>query len=125
MLARVKYMLLVYQDETAMQDVAPGPEGMKPWLDYSAALNESGVFQTGMPLDFTSSATTVRVRDDERVITDGPFAETKEQLGGFYVLECKDLDEALDWAARCPGALYGSIEVRPIPDFPGMDQPTA
>ena len=115
----MKYMLLVYQDEKAMQDAGPGPEGMQPWLDYSTALNESGLFRFGMPLDFTSSATTVRVRDDERVITDGPFAETKEQLGGFYVLECKDLDEALDWAAKCPGALNGSIEVRPIPDYPG------
>ena len=113
-------MLLVYQDESAMQNMDPGPDGMKPWIDYSAALTASGLFEFGMPLDFTTSATTVRVRDDERVITDGPFAETKEQLGGFYVLECKDLDEALDWAAKCPGALYGSVEVRPIPDMAAM-----
>ena len=113
-------MLLVYQDEAALMGQDPGPEGMKPWLDYSATLTESGLFEFGMPLDFTTSATTVRIRDDERVITDGPFAETKEQLGGFYILNCQDLDQALDWAARCPGALSGSIEVRPIPDFGAM-----
>lgn len=116
----MKYMLLVYLDEKAIQAADPGPEGMQPWLDYSTALNESGLFRFGMPLDFTTSATTVRVRDDERVITDGPFAETKEQLGGYYVLDCTDIDEALRWAKKVPIDPRGCIEVRPILDVSAL-----
>ncbi len=72
-----------------------------------------GVLVAGDGLYPTQTATTVRVRDGERDVTDGPFAETKEQLGGFYVLDCKDLDEAIEWAAKIPGAQTGAIEVRP------------
>ena len=75
---------------------------------------ERGVLQGGERLRFTTDATTVRVRDGEVLTTDGPFAETKEQLGGYYVVDCKDLDEAIEVAARIPGARVGSIEVRPI-----------
>ena len=114
----MKYMLLVYQDEAALMGTEdPGPEAMTPWIEYTAALHESGSFIAGDPLDFTTSATTVRVRNDERVITDGPFAETKEQLGGYYLVEAKDLNEALQIAAKIPSARTGSIEVRPIEDF--------
>ena len=73
----------------------------------------------GEGLEPTSSATTVRVRDGERVLTDGPFAETKEQLGGFYLLECDSLDEAIGWAAKIPGAATGSVEVRPVMNYEG------
>jgi hypothetical protein len=82
------------------------------------------VFVGGDGLQPAATATTVRVRDGERLLTDGPYAETKEQLGGFYMLECKDLDEALSWAARIPEAKTGSIEVRPVmvyDEIPGAD----
>ena len=71
----------------------------------------------GEGLELTSAATTVRVRDGERVLSDGPFAETKEQLGGYYLLECDSLDEAIDWAAKIPGAATGSVEVRPVMNY--------
>ena len=80
-------------------------------------MQEKGVLVAGEGLYPTPTATTVRVRDGERSVTDGPFAETKEQLGGFYVLDCKDLDEAIDWAAKIPGAQFGSIEIRPVMVF--------
>ena len=74
----------------------------------------------GDPLEDTSAATTVRVRDGKRLTTDGPFAETKEVLGGYYVLECENLDQALEYAAKIPSAEFGSIEVRPLMSIPGM-----
>jgi hypothetical protein len=80
-------------------------------------MQEKGVLVAGEGLYPTPTATTVRVRDGERSVTDGPFAETKEQLGGFYVLDCKDLDEAIEWAAKIPGAQFGSIEIRPVMVF--------
>jgi hypothetical protein len=80
-------------------------------------MTEKGVLLAGEGLYPTPTATTVRVRDGERAVTDGPFAETKEQLGGFFVLDCNDLDEAIDWAAKIPGAQIGSVEVRPVMVF--------
>jgi hypothetical protein len=91
---------------------------MAPWLEYTAWLKDSGLYVAGEPLAPTSSATTVRVRDGRRQTVDGPFAETKEVLGGYYIVEAPDLDTAIDAAARCPGALYGSMEVRPIVEIP-------
>jgi hypothetical protein len=88
-------------------------------------LKDRGVFQAGEALEPNPSATTVRIKDGQTITTDGPFAETKEGLGGFYVVEAKDLDEALDYAAKCPGAKYGSIEVRPVVDFPTDYAPSA
>jgi hypothetical protein len=78
------------------------------------------VFVGGEGLQPVATATTVRVRDGERMLTDGPYAETKEQLGGYYLLECKDLDDALNWAARIPEAKSGAIEVRPVMDYDAM-----
>jgi hypothetical protein len=75
------------------------------------------VHLAGDALQNSQTATTVRVKDGERVVTDGPFAETREVLGGYYLIDVPDLDSALDWAARCPGAKYGSMEVRPIQEF--------
>jgi hypothetical protein len=77
-------------------------------------MNEKGVFVAGDGLHPTQTATTVRVREGDREVTDGPFAETKEQLGGFYVLDVKDLDEAIEWAAKIPGSQFGSVEIRPV-----------
>jgi len=86
---------------------------------FSAAAQASGKMKAGEPLQPTSDATTVRVRDGKRSVTHGPFAETKEWLAGFYILDCNSLDEALDWAAKIPGAKDGSIEVRPVMPIPG------
>ena len=85
--------------------------------ELTQEMDQKGVLVAGEALYPTQTATTVRVRDGERAVTDGPFAETKEQLGGFYVLECKDLDDAIEWAAKIPGAQFGSIEVRPVMVF--------
>lgn len=106
----MQYMLLIYGEE-ANQDPSDGD--LKPWMDYSAALQEAGCFVAGAGLLPTETATTVRVRAGETLTLDGPFAETKEQLGGYYLVDCKDLDEALSWAARIPNVHKGSVEVRP------------
>ena len=116
----MRYMLLIYGDES--QDPSdPTPEEMdalfEPWFAYDARW--APVIRAGEALLPTATATTVRMRDGERMVTDGPFAETREQLGGFYVIECDGLDRALEIAAECPGALTGSVEVRPIMEIPG------
>jgi hypothetical protein len=116
-------MLLIYAEENA-QAAAQPPAGIsQPWLDYTAWLEDQGIHVGGERLASSASATTVRVRDNERLITDGPFAETKEVLGGYYIIECRDLDQALVAAARCPGAIGGSVEVRPLLALPGMTGP--
>jgi hypothetical protein len=116
----MQYMCLIY----GLKDLQlPEAEEQKLFAAYGAFTEEaraSGKMVDGAPLQGIETATTVRVRDGKRVITDGPFAETKEWLGGFYTFECATLDEAIDWAARIPGAAYGSIEVRPIMVIPGM-----
>ena len=116
----MKYIFLIYGDEKR-QFGPDSPEMGKMMADYTAfgeAVRAAGVFVEGEALHDTPSATTVRVRDGERMVTDGPFAETKEQLGGYYVLDCKDLDEAIAWAAKIPSAAYGqsngAVEVRPL-----------
>jgi hypothetical protein len=116
----MKYMLLLY----SAQDGSPKFESreaamayMKPWEDYTTALKDAGVFLGGDALKESTTATTVRVRDGDTTTTDGPFAETTELLGGYYMIDCPDLDEALKWAARCPLAQYGSVEVRPLQVF--------
>lgn len=120
----MRYMLLIYNEETqgaaaaadAKADVAP--EISPPWVEYTSWLLREGIHVAGERLHGSSSATTVRMRDGNRLITDGPYAETKEVLGGYYIIDCEDLDKALEAAARCPGALSGSIEVRPIIGMP-------
>jgi hypothetical protein len=119
----MRYMLLIYTEETEPAEAmtAEGQEAaMQPWFEYSADMEAAGVLEAGEPLHPTSTATTVRVRNDETVTTDGPFAETKEVLGGYYVIDAPDLDDALTWAARCPAAAYGSVEVRPILPMPAV-----
>ena len=110
----MQYMLLIYTPEDAPGDAEGAMPDMAPWFAYTDWLREKGIYRAGDPLAPTSAATTIRVRDGQRLTTDGPFAETKEVLGGYYIIETDDLDQALEAAARCPGALYGSMEVRPI-----------
>jgi hypothetical protein len=115
-----RYMALIYAPESAMQPNSP--EAQKMYAAYGVFtedVQKAGVMKAGDALLPTAMATTVRVRDGKTLTTDGPFAETKEQLGGFYELECKDLDEAIKWAAKIPDAARGSIEVRPIMQFEG------
>jgi hypothetical protein len=118
----VRYMLLIYGEETqpdgASGDAGDSPEISPPWMEYTTWLLDQGIHSGGERLATSGSATTVRVRDGNRLITDGPFAETKEVLGGYYIIECENLDEALEAAARCPAAAGGSIEIRPIIGMP-------
>ncbi len=118
-----QYMLLIY----GPSDRTPTPEEMAAdmprWNSYSEALQDAGIMRAGDALHPADSATTVRVRDGETQVTDGPFAETKETLGGYYVIEVPDLDTALKYAARMPNIAYGSVEVRPVVDFSAVPAP--
>jgi hypothetical protein len=112
----MQYMCLIYDDESSWGSM-PEDERNTVFSEYGAfteAIKESGNYVAGEALQPTSTATTVRVREGETLVTDGPFAETKEQLGGYYLVEAKDVDEALKIAGRIPSARYGSIEVRPV-----------
>jgi len=114
----MRYLLLIYSEEpTSAPEPAEAEKVMQEYWAYSQALNEAGVMQGGEALEPSRTATTVAVRDGERIVTDGPFAETREVLGGYYLLDVPDREAAQDWAARCPGAKYGRIEVRPIMEF--------
>ena len=115
----MRYMLLIYGEEVGAD--AEAMRDMAPWIAYSTWLVEQGLYLAGDPLEDSATATTVRVRDGQRLITDGPFAETKEVLGGYYLIEAPDLDRAIEAAARCPGALWGSMEVRPLGTMPGTN----
>ncbi len=110
------YLLLIYDNES--DTPKPGDDGWDDFMGGFGSLTrevrEKGIMVAGEALESVTTATTVRVRGGKTETTDGPFAETKEQLGGFYLLDCKDLDEAIEYAAKIPTATYGSIEVRPI-----------
>jgi hypothetical protein len=118
----MRYMFLLYGDESRWAEVTPEElqEVMQAYEAFSREVTEAGAFVSGEPLEASSASTTVRVRDGEPVISDGPFAETREQLGGFYVLECRDLDEAVRWATKIPAVTEGAIEIRPVPDYTAM-----
>lgn len=109
----MRYLLLIYDNEANETDEAE----MKEWFDYTERMQESGCYVAGEALHPTTSATTVRAPGGKVVTTDGPFAETKEALGGFYLIDCRDLDEALKWASQMPHIERGSVEVRPVMDF--------
>jgi hypothetical protein len=115
----MKYLCTIYGDESQWSDVTPEQmsEVMAAYGAFGEEAGAAGVILAGEGLEPTSAATTVRVRDGERMLTDGPFAETKEQLGGFYLLECGSLDEAIEWASKIPGASAGSVEVRPVMNY--------
>ena len=116
----MKYLLAIYSDEAhwAAMSEAEGREVMAEYMKYTKDIHQSGHYLGGNALQPTSTATSVRVRDGKTLATDGPFAETREQLGGFYLVEAKDLDEAIDLAVRIPSARVGTIEVRPIMPTP-------
>jgi hypothetical protein len=120
----MQYLLLIYGDESASKNATQADMNamFSAYRDFTESVLKSGHMKAGDALQPTATATTVRVRDGKTLRTDGPFAETKEQLGGYYVVEAKDLDEATKLAARIPGARTGSIEVRPVmvlpPDYP-------
>src|SRR3954447_9372525 len=118
----MRYLLTIYGDESGWNDVTPDQAQaiMTAYGAFGEAAQKAGVLLGGEGLQPTSTATTVRVRNDETITTDGPFAETREQLGGYYLLDCGDLDEAIGWAARIPGAQDGSVEVRPVMDYEAM-----
>ncbi|MCC6830428.1 MAG: YciI family protein [Thermoleophilia bacterium] len=115
----MRYMLLIYTDGTGYPE-NPTPEqvaaSMEPWFAYGRKW--ASVIEAGEPLQRPDSATTIRLDGGKPVMTDGPFAETREQLGGYYIFECETLDEALEAAAECPGLRHGSVELRPIMDMP-------
>jgi hypothetical protein len=112
----MRYILLICTDESAVSAVSPeeGAAMMGEYFAFAEEMGKRGVLQGGERLRPTTDATTVRLRDGEVITSDGPFAETKEQVGGYYVVDCKDLDEAIEVAAKIPGARIGTIEVRPI-----------
>jgi hypothetical protein len=109
-----QYMLLLYADQADPAEMAEREAEMPVWMELNDSLRESGLLRATGRLAPVDSATTVRVREGETDLTDGPFAVTKEVLAGYYVLECADLDEAIRQAMRLPLARYGSVEVRPI-----------
>ena len=123
----MKYLAIIYNDESGYANATPEDIGrvFAAHGAFGEASREAGVFLGGEGLQPIATATTVRVRDDERMLTDGPYAETKEQLGGYYLLECKDLDDALNWAAQIPEAKTGAIEVRPIMDYAALENQAA
>jgi hypothetical protein len=112
----MKYALLIYGDETVEPDRQAAEKVMEEYFAYSAEVFGSGSGLGGEALQNSTTATTVRVERGERLITDGPFAEAREQLAGFFLIEAENLDAALDWAAKCPGSRYGAVEVRPVLD---------
>ena len=118
----MQYLLLIYDQERDWGKLGEAEQAsmMQEYQEFTKSINQSGHYRAGSQLHPVSKATTVRVRDGKKLVTDGPFAETKEQLGGYYLVEAKDLDDAVALAARIPSARMGSIEVRPLV---GRDRP--
>ncbi|HEV8606842.1 MAG TPA: YciI family protein [Tepidisphaeraceae bacterium] len=115
----MKYMLLIYMGENAMTE----PEREKCYKDsaqLAQQMHRNGNYLSANPLHPVSTATSLRIRDGKRLVTDGPFAETREQLGGYFLIEAKDLDEAIGLAAKIPAAAKGTVEIRPILEVPGL-----
>lgn len=115
----MQFLCLIYEAESLMASRTEEENGQifQQYMTYTDDIKSSGHFVGGEALQPISTATTIRIRDGESVITDGPFAETKEQLGGYYLLECNSLDEAIEQASKIPSAKYGTIEIRPIMVF--------
>jgi hypothetical protein len=112
----MQYMALIYTDETRWDSLEAEEReaAYEMYRAFAADARAAGVLVGGDELGSTRDSTTVRVRDGDTVVTDGPYAELKEALGGYFVLECQSMDDALDWAARIPGASHGAVEVRPV-----------
>ena len=115
----MKYAMLIYMDETASSE-KQREECYRDSTQYAQELNSAGKYLSAVPLHPTATATSVRVRGDKRMVTDGPYAETREQLGGFFLVEAKDLDEAIDIASRIPGGRWGTVEIRPVVEMAGL-----
>lgn len=115
----MKYMLLIYSDEQAWTD-AERQHCYGESTELAHALKAGGQYLVASPLQPVATATSVRVREGKRSVTDGPFAETREQLGGFFMIEAKDLDEAIAVAGRIPSARKGTVEIRPVVEIPGL-----
>ncbi|HEX6909636.1 MAG TPA: YciI family protein [Longimicrobium sp.] len=120
----MKYLCLIYDDEKVWESMPPAESEayMGEYFAFTDGIRQSGQYIAGEALQPTATATTVRIRNGKLSTTDGPFAETKEQLGGFYLIEARDLNEAIQVAAKIPSARVGSIEVRPVVDFGEMPQ---
>jgi hypothetical protein len=123
----MKYALLLYADEHEWEDLDPDAQGeiMAQHGEATEAMQAAGAYVGGEALELTNTARTVRVRDGKPLLTDGPFVEAKEALGGFYLVECASAEEAAEWAARLPEARTGGIEVRPLIDFGAMQAESA
>jgi hypothetical protein len=116
----MQYMLLIYLDEQQPLTEAERQECYAESAQLAQELNRSGHFLAAAPLHPTSTATCIRTRNGKQVVTDGPFAETREQLGGYFLIEAKDLDEAIGVAERIPAARFGTVEIRPVVEVPGL-----
>ena len=115
----MKYMMLIYMDENALSETER-EQCYRESTQYAHQLNASGQYLGAAPLYPTSTATSVRVREGKRLVTDGPFAETREQLGGFFLIEAQDLDEAIGIAASIPAGRWGTVEIRPVVEIPDL-----
>ncbi|MCW3063069.1 MAG: YCII-related protein [Solirubrobacterales bacterium] len=115
----MRYMLLLYTSTRTEMTDEERAEALSAYVTYTQECQERGVYLGADPLDDPDTGRTVRVREGERLVTDGPYAETREWLGGYFMLDCRNLDEALELAAKCPNALRGSVEVRPIREIAG------
>jgi hypothetical protein len=117
----MKYMLLIYYDEQELGE-AERQECFVDSTQLAQELHANGKYLGANPLHPTPTATSVRVRNGKRLVTDGPFAETREQLGGYFLIDAKDLDEAIDISARIPMVLKGTVEIRPVVEIPGLPE---
>ncbi len=115
----MQYMLLIYLDEKALNETER-EQCYAESAQFAHELSASGQYLAASPLHPTSTATSVRIRDGKRIVTDGPFAETREQLGGYFLIDAKDLDEAIGIAARIPAGKWGTVEIRPVMEIPGL-----
>jgi hypothetical protein len=120
----MQYVLLIYGSEERWEEASEEErhDVFQRYVAFTQALRDRGALVGGEPLQSTATATTVRVRSDETLTTDGPFAETKEQLGGFYIIDVDTIDEAIEWAGQIPAAEVGSIEVRPVMPLPVREE---
>src|ERR1700685_1045959 len=119
--AEMKYMLLIYLDENGLSETERS-QVYEEAAQCAVQLSKSGQYLDAGPLHPTSTATSVRVRDSKQLVTDGPFAETREQLGGYFLIDAKDLDEAIGIAGRIPAGKWGTVEIRPVMEIAGLPQ---
>jgi hypothetical protein len=115
----MKYMLLIYMDEQGLSQ-SERDHCYQESAQYAQQLNDKGQYLGAGPLHPTSTATSVRTRDGKRLVTDGPFAETREQLGGYFLIDARNLDEAIDIAGKIPAGRYGTVEIRPVVEVPSL-----